>query len=147
MYTGLLHTHSLLRYFVLLMLVIVVAGSLLKWASNKPYGRLDDKASLYLLIFTHLQLLAGLILYIVSPFVQFNSGTMSEKMTRYWTIEHITLMLLAIALITVARIRTKKAPDDRTRHLRTWMLNGIALLIVLISIKMSGRGIIHPGLF
>ncbi len=147
MYIGLLHTHSLLRYFVVLMLLITVIGSLLKWASNKPYGRLDDKASLYLLIFTHLQLLAGLFLYMVSPFVQFNSNTMSEKTTRYWTVEHITLMLLAIALITVARIRTKNAPDARSKHLRTWMLNGIALLIILVSIKMSGRGIIHPDLF
>ncbi len=147
MYTGLLHTHSLLRYFILLTLVLVVVNALVKWFLHKPYGKLDDKASLYLLIFTHLQLLVGIFLYIKSPAVQFNSFTMKEKMIRYWTVEHLTLMLAAIVLITLARIAVKKNPDFRRKHLLSWALNGLALLFILISIQLSGRGILHPDWF
>lgn len=147
MYTGLLHTHSLLRYFVLLMLVLVVMTSLIKWSSRKPYGALDNKASLYLLIFTHLQLLVGLALYFSSPLVQFHAGTMKDKILRYWAVEHLTLMLIAIILITIGRVTLKKLTDDRLKHQRTWVYNGIALLLIILSISMSGRGILHPDLF
>lgn len=147
MYTGLLHTHSLLRYFVLLMLVVVVINSLIKWSSRKPYGVLDNKASLYLLIFTHLQLLVGLVLYFSSPLVQFHSGMMKDKILRYWAVEHLTLMLAAIILITAGRITLKKLSDDRMKHQRTWIYNGVALLLIVLSISMSGRGILHPDLF
>lgn len=147
MYVGLLHTHSLLRYFVLGMLVIVIANAFIKWLSHKPYGNLDNKASLYLLIFTHLQLLVGLLLYAKSPVVQFHAGTMKEKMLRYWAVEHLTLMLAVIILITVGRITLKKIADDRLRHQRTWLYNSVALLLIIISISMSGRGILHPDLF
>lgn len=147
MYTGLLHTHSLLRYFVLFMLVFVVISSLVKWSLRKPYGSLDNRASLYLLIFTHLQLLAGLVLYFSSPLVQLHSGTMKDKILRYWAVEHLTLMLAAIALITIGRITLKKLTDDRLKHQRTWLYNGLALLLVMLAISMSGRGILHPNLF
>ncbi|MCS6975077.1 MAG: cytochrome B [Cyclobacteriaceae bacterium] len=147
MYTGLLHTHSLLRYFVLLMLLVVIITALVKSAGRKPYSSLDNKLSLYLLIFTHLQLLVGVVLYFVSPAVQFTGYTMKEKMIRYWTVEHLTLMLIAIAVITVARVSLKKISDDARKHRRTWLFNGLALVIIILAISMSGRGILHPDLF
>jgi hypothetical protein len=146
MYPGLLHTHSLLRYFILIMLVVVVATAVVKWLQRKPFTSWDNKVSLYLLIFTHLQLLVGLALYAISPNVQFNAYTMKERMLRYWTVEHITLMLLVVALVTVSRISLKKTEDDRLKHQRTWLYNGMALLFALLSLSMSGRGILHPDL-
>ena len=140
--TGLLHTHSLLRYFILIMLVLVIVKSLLGLAGKKPYGNWDNKFSLYLLIFTHLQLVAGLILYFTSDVVQFNSGTMKTAELRYWAVEHIIGMLLAVVLITVARISSKKLSNDQAKYKRMVIFNGAALLLIVSIIYMSGRGIL-----
>jgi hypothetical protein len=142
MYQGLLHTHILLRYFIFIMIVVVIVMALVGLVSKKPYGKLHDKFGLYLLIFTHLQFVAGLILYVVSPLVQFNSGTMGNRDLRYWTVEHITGMLIAIALITIGRISTKKLPTDTAKHKRTLILNGVALVLIIAIIYMSGRAIV-----
>ena len=142
MYTGLLHSHSYLRYAVLILLVIVIVTSLMGWMNKKSYTATDNKLSLFLFISTHIQLLLGLILYFVSPFVQFNSSTMKEATTRYWSVEHIFMMLIAVVLITVARSTAKKMTNDTAKHKRMFIFNTLALVIILAAIVASGRGII-----
>ena len=141
MYNALLHTHSTLRYLVLLLLIAVVVKSLLGWLNKSSFSKLDNKLSLWLLILTHLQFVAGLFLYFVSPFVQFSSTTMKDHTTRYWTVEHGFMMLIAIALITIARVSHKKLATDGAKHKRLFILNALALLIIVIAILFSGRGL------
>lgn len=142
MYTGLLHTHSLLRYVVLILLIVVIIQSLMGWLSRKPYGALDNRLGLFLFISTHTQLLVGLILFFVSPFVQFSGAAMKDPSTRYWLVEHNTAMLIAIVLITLARTTSKKMQDSNAKHKRMFIFNAIALAIILVTIALSGRGII-----
>lgn len=142
MYTGLLHTHSGLRYLVLLVLIIVVLTSLLGWLNRKPFTATDNRLSLFLMIFTHLQFVTGLILYFVSPFVQFGSTMMSDKTTRYWSVEHLVGMLVAVVLITIARSTSKRMTDDNAKHKRLFIFNTLALLIIIVIILLSGRKLI-----
>ena len=142
MYQGLLHTHILLRYFILVMLIVVIVMAAIGVMNKKPYSKLDNKFSLFLLIFTHLQLVVGLILYFVSPFVKFSAETMKDSTLRYWTVEHLTGMIVAIALITVGRITTKKLPLDAAKHRRMLVLNVAALIIIIAVIFLSGRPIL-----
>ena len=121
MYTGLLHTHSMLRYLILIALLVVIIKAIVGLTNKQPFTRLDNKLSLYLFIFTHTQLLVGLILYFVSPFVKFGSETMSDKVTRYWTVEHIFGMLVAVVLITLARTTSKRMTDDGAKHKRMFI--------------------------
>ena len=139
MYTGLFHTHSSLRYLILIALVVVIIKALLGLINKQPYGKVDNRLGLYLFIFTHTQLLIGLILYFVSPFVKFGTETMSDKTTRYWTVEHITAMLIAVVLITLARITSKRMADDASKHKRMLIFNALALVVIVGTIMMSGR--------
>lgn len=142
MYTGLLHSHSALRYIVLIMLIIVVTQSLIAWTSKHPYKPIHNRVGLFLFISTHIQLLLGIILFFVSPAVQFSGEAMKNPETRYWLVEHNTAMLLAIVLITLARTTSKKMTSDEAKHKRMFIFNTIALVIILVTIGMSGRGII-----
>lgn len=142
MYPGLLLTHSVLRYFILILLVVVIIQSLLGLVNKKPYTKMDNRVGLFLFICTHTQLLLGLILFFVSPFVQFSGAAMKEPSTRYWLVEHNTAMLIAIVLITLARTTSKKMADDQAKHRRMFIFNTIALAIILITIGLSGRGIV-----
>ena len=149
MLTGLLHTHSLLRYFVLILLIVVIVNSLLGMMNRKPFGNRDNKLSLFLFIFTHLQLLVGLVLYVLNftqnRLVQFNASTMKTPGLRYWSVEHIFGMLVAIVLITIARISAKKLADDTAKHKRLFIFNLVALAIIVITISLGDRGLFTMG--
>jgi hypothetical protein len=138
----LLLLHSITRYLVLIGLLGVILNSLVGMIQNKPFGKMEDKSSLWLFIFTHTQLLLGLILYFVSSKVSFSSESFKpgNEMLRYWLVEHSLMMLIAIVLITVARVTMKKLPTDSAKHKRLFIFNALALLIIIVSISMSGRG-------
>ncbi len=142
MYSGLLHSHSYLRYAVLALLIVVIFVSLVGWLNKRSYSSTDNKLSLFLFIVTHLQLLLGLLLYFVSPFVQFGSSTMKDAIARYWTVEHSIIMIIAIVLITMARVTAKKMTSADAKHKRMFIFNTLALSLILTGIVMSGRGII-----
>ena len=67
---------------------------------------------------------------------------MKDQTTRYWTVEHGFMMVIAIALITVARVTHKKLTTDVGKHKRLFILNAIALLLIVITILYSGRGLL-----
>lgn len=142
LYKILLMTHSGTRYLVLLLLIFVIIKSLLGLVGKKPFEKSDNLLSLFLLIFTHIQALAGLILYFVSDVVQFNSETMKNDALRYWAVEHIFGMLVAVVLITVARSTSKKMADPVAKHKRLFIFNTIALIIVVVTILIGDRPLI-----
>ncbi len=140
MYVGLLHTHSFLRFLVLLLLILVIIRALMSMSGKKPFGKTDNLLGLSLFSATHTQLLMGLLLYSQSSFVNFSSETMRDSNLRYWTVEHFSMMLIAIVLITMARITVRKMTDDQAKHKRMLIFNGLALVVIVTAILMSGRG-------
>jgi hypothetical protein len=140
MYPTFLLLHSVVRYFVLILIVVLVFKSLAGWLTRASYSPTDNKISLFTLILAHTQFLLGIILYFLSPWVKFSSDTMKDSSLRYWTVEHISMMLIAIVLITVARSTSKKLADPVARHRRLFILNAIAVLIILVGIATTGRG-------
>jgi hypothetical protein len=128
LYPALLHTHSLIRFFVLATLLIVIIKAAMGISGKKPFGIWDNKFSLYLLIFTHLQVVVG-----------FGNTTMSDGIIRYWTVEHIFGMLVAVVLITIGRVKSKRQPTDIGKHYRLLIYNAVALVIIVGVILMSGR--------
>jgi hypothetical protein len=136
----LLLLHSIIRYLVLIGLLGVIMQSLMGMMQSKPYGKLEDKAGLWLFIFTHTQLLIGIILFFTSPIVVFSGASMKDAIARYWLVEHSLIMLIAIVLITMARITAKKLSTDGAKHKRLFIFNGLALVLIILAISMSGRG-------
>jgi len=91
------------------------------------------------MISAHIQLLLGLGLYFVSPLVQFSKTAMQDHNTRYWTAEHITMMIFAIALITVGHIRSKKMATSSAKHRTISIFYILALLVIVLAIMQSMR--------
>lgn len=139
MLTGFKHLHSANRYILLALLLIVIVTSFMKWQGKKEYTKQDDKFNLLAFIFTHVQLLIGLVLYFTSDWVQFNENTMSNSLLRFFTVEHLVGMLIAIALITVGRIKGKKITDSVLRHKMTFWYFLIGLVIMIASIPWPFR--------
>jgi magnesium-transporting ATPase (P-type) len=144
MYAGLLHAHSSLRYIILIVLIVAVVNAVMKWQSNKPITAFDNKLSLYALIFSHIQLVIGFVLYFISPIVESALSqmpeTMGETQLRYWAVEHITAMIIGVALVTVGRVRSKKQATDLGKHKQIAIWMGLGLLVILASIPWPFRG-------
>lgn len=138
MYTGLTHLHSLLRWFALIAIVISIIKSIQGMQSNASYGKSDNRWSLMTLIGFHLQLVVGLVLYFTQGWHS-QLGNMADKVVRFYSLEHLVAMLLAIALVTIGRSRSKKASTDRLKFKRQFWFFLIALIIVLANIPWPFR--------
>src|SRR3569623_1998546 len=116
LYSFLLNLHSGFRYIVLLLLLLAIIRAWLGWLGKVAYSESHRKLNLFAMISAHTQLLIGIILYFVSPFVKFGSDTMKDATTRYWTMEHLVGMLIAIALITIGHARSKRGATSDAIH-------------------------------
>jgi cytochrome bd-type quinol oxidase subunit 2 len=135
MYNGLLHAHSGLRYVVLALLLAAIASAYSKWQQGDTN---DNKLYSFALIATHIQLLIGLVLYVISPKVDFDM--MSDRVYRFFTVEHTLMMLVAVVLITVGRVRSRKV-EGATRHRTILYFYALALILILVSIPWPFRGL------
>lgn len=141
MYTGLLHAHSGLRWIVLVLIIWALYKAISGWTGEKQYQKSDRLAALLALIFTHIQLLIGFALYFISPKVSFESGVMESAMLRFYTVEHIFMMIIAIGLITFGFSTAKKMDRSLSKHKRIAITYGIGLLIMIASIPWPFRGL------
>jgi|SRR5665213_2938626 len=132
------HLHSGFRYIVFVLLLLAIIQSLLGWINRKPYTETNRKINLFTLISAHTQLLIGIVLYFLSPYVQFNSDTMKNDTTRYYTVEHWVMMLIAIALITIGYSRSKKIIMPESKH-RTVAIFYLIALLVIIGAILAGK--------
>lgn len=143
MFIGLLHFHSFLRWILLLLLITVILKALQGRKGGKKFESGDRKLSLFTMISAHLQLILGGFLYVVSPSVQSalsNMGaSMKDSSARFWAVEHISMMIIAIAILTIGHIKTKKANGDQEKFKAQALYFTIGLLLILFSIPWPFR--------
>lgn len=143
METGLNHLHSFLRYIILALLLASIAFSFFGWRNKKPLDKSASKLYLFTLIFSHIQLLLGFIQYVFTSSVAKNAreqmpDAMSNSYLRYWAIEHLAGMLIAIALITIGRVLMKKKAEDTSKHKTIFIFYFIALIIIVATLINGG---------
>jgi hypothetical protein len=151
MYNASIVLHSLLRWVILLFSLIVLFRSFSGMRSGKPFSAGDKRAGLILMISAHIQLLIGLYQWLVGPWGLKNienigfGAMMKDKVARFYGIEHLVGMLIAIVLITLARRAAKKNIPDRAKHSQVFWLVLIALILILASVPWPFRvGIARP---
>ncbi len=139
MESGLLHLHNFLRWVILFFLLLALVQAFGKKAGLK-------KTSLWLLISAHITLLIGLYQYFTGAFgyklIQANGfgGVMKDSALRFWAVEHISTMLIAIIIITIARGKSKSGAYSAA----SWLYL-IALLLILAGVPWPFReGIARP---
>ncbi|MBB2146079.1 cytochrome B [Pedobacter sp. LMG 31464] len=125
--------HSGWRYIVFVLLVVAVINALSGWLGKKTYTEGNRKLNVFTLISAHIQLLFGLVLYFISPLTKLPA---SEAIGRYWKMEHISMMILAIILITIGNSKSKKITDGVAKHKAIAIFFGLALVIIIGAIFM-----------
>jgi hypothetical protein len=135
MYPSILGLHNVMRWVVLL------AGAwavLLAWRGWLGRGTWTDREGRAMKIFVgtlDLQFAVGLLLYAVfSPltraaFSNFGAA-MRDAAVRYFVVEHVVIMIAAIAVAHVGVGRVKKASTDAERFQRASVWLGLAFAAV-----------------
>lgn len=135
MINGIIHAHSGWRWIVFILLVSAIFYA---FANKNKY---HQKINLFALIATHIQLIFGLVLFYLSPKVQFSEGFMKNPILRFYTVEHTVLMLLAIFLITWGYSKAKRASNNASANKNIRLYYGIGLILILISIPWPFRNL------
>lgn len=140
--------HSLVRWLILLFGIWAVIRAILGVSSKSAYGASDAKAGLFFMIFLDIQMLLGIILLFVSPYVSFDMGTtMKTPGLRFFTVEHTIMAIIAIALVHIGRSKIKKLTDDARKHRTALIFFGLALLVILALIPWPFREALGRGWF
>lgn len=134
--------HSWFRYVVFVLVLVAIIQSLLGWLGKKPYTEINRKINLFALISAHTQLLIGIVLYFLSPYVQFDKYTMKHETTRYFTVEHWFAMVIAIVLITIGHSKAKRIETSEGKHKTVAIFYIIAFLIIIAAIMAGPRPVL-----
>ncbi len=138
MYEILLPAHNLLRWVFLAAALYTIFRAMKGSLNQSPFGKDDNTAGAIFLASAHTQLLVGLILWFISNPVQTAMADMAASMhnpeTRKLLLEHPLTMIIAVAIIQIGRIKSKKAYADLDKHKRCLWYYSIALILVLIRI-------------
>ena len=137
-YSLLLKAHSGWRYVVLFTLVLAILTSFAGWFGKKPFSPGNRKINLFALISAHIQFLLGLVMFFISPNVKAGqmSVAMKDAILRYWTVEHTSMMLIAIVFITVGHSKSKKLIDSVAKHRTIAIFYTLALIIIIAAVSM-----------
>ena len=97
--------------------------------------------NLFAMIMLHTQLLIGLGLYFINEKskVSYGEGWMKDAMFRFFGLEHILGMLIAIVIVTIGRKKAEKLVGTRDKHRKIMVTYTIGLILILASIPWPFR--------
>ena len=127
----LISSHSGLRWVVLILLLASIFNA---FSRKSVYEERDIKLYKFTMIFTHVQFTLGLVLYFLSSKVAFTEGWMKVSMFRFFGMEHLIGMLLAVLMITFAKSKAAKAdsPEAAQKKARMFFVLGLVIIIAFI---------------
>ena len=141
MYIYLKTVHSYWAFFVFFVLVAVIVNAFIGRYMGKEFSIKDLRISLFGLIFSHIQLLIGLILYFVSPWFDqwaaIGMGVMKDAQARLYLVEHPITNILAIVLITIGWSMHKRQSESSKKFLRIILFYSLGLFLLLSRIPWS----------
>jgi len=135
------HIHSGWRWVVLILMLAAIVVSFMGWRSKKECSKGDIKIFMFAMISYHIQWTLGLVMYFMSQKVVFGGTTMSNPVYRFYTVEHILGMTIAMALITVGYSKSKRITESEKKYKKIFWFYFISLLVVLATIPWPFRAL------
>ncbi|NER14463.1 hypothetical protein GWK08_13500 [Leptobacterium flavescens] len=128
--------HSYWAYLALLILLFASINAVLGFSGNRDFKNKDLRISLFGLIFSHIQLLIGLVLYFVSArFAMWSEigmgGIMKDSVSRLYLVEHPIVNILAIVLITIGWSKHKKQETSKKKFGKIGLFYTLGLILIL----------------
>lgn len=141
MYSIIQPIHSYLAFATLALLAAATINGIIGSTSEKSFEGTHLKINKFALIATHTMFLLGLILLFISPITQSAFAdmktTMKDSTLRQYAVEHPTINLIAVVLVTIGNARVKRAVGNGRKFKQTAIFFGLALVLILSRIPWS----------
>jgi len=149
LYSILLPIHNILRWIVLLTALYAIVRALAGWLGKKDWLRADFLAGMWYTMALDLQLLVGLLLYfaaspLVASALRNFGGAMQNPEMRFFAVEHIFLMVLALGIAHGGRTLSRRATAAPVKHRWAALLFGLSLLVILFAIPWPFAAVARP---
>lgn len=148
-----IHLHSTLRWAVIILALLTLVKSYVAMSKRKSWEAKDKKPALFFMISMDIQLLIGLILYFTGAWglknIQ-NAGmgtVMKDPVGRFYAVEHLVGMLLAVVCAHIAYAFTKKSIDDQVKYKKIFRFTLLSIILILLSIPWPFREGLGRALF
>lgn len=133
--------HSYLAYITLFLLAFATINGIMGTTSQTAFEEKHARINKFALIATHSMFLLGIILLFVSPIAQSAfadmKATMKNSTLRLYAVEHPTINLIAVILVTIGNARVKRAVGNGRKFKQTMIFFGLALVLILSRIPWS----------
>lgn len=135
MYSIILQAHHWIAFISLALLAFATINGAIGSNSEKIFEDSHRKINVFALVSTHIMLLLGIILLIISPIAQnafADMGTaMKDASTRKAIIEHPFTNIIAVVLATIGNAKSKKAVGNGRKFKVSMIYFGLALVLIL----------------
>lgn len=135
-YSQLLTFHSYFRWFVLTIMCIQIIWIWFNYKTNQDFTK---KQFIFLLLFTlvyNIQLILGWTLYlhstIVESFWQNLPYSIKNRQIRFFGLEHMSMMSLAIILVNINAYKSYKRINDKNAF-RSLLKNYVWIYLIILS--------------
>lgn len=150
MYIFIKAVHNILRWIVLLGGIYAIVLAVKGFFSKANWGVNEQRAGLIFTSALNLQFVIGLILYFISPMGAklLSSGDMATVMgnsqLRFFAVEHLSIMILALLAAQLGYSLAKRAKTDRDKFIRASV--GYVLAGLLIAYGIPWWRPLFPGI-
>jgi len=136
MFSTFLFLHSWLRWIILVLALVIIVKSIMGMSGNKDYLKGDNIMASSFVGLLDLQFLFGIVMYFwLSPITSGawsgDISPMKDAGIRYWAVEHLAMMLIAIVLAHIGKAKAKRLSESSKKFKIQAIFFGIALLLIL----------------
>ncbi|NOX62419.1 MAG: hypothetical protein GXP42_10835 [Chloroflexi bacterium] len=139
MYNLILSLHDIIRWLVLISGALAVIFTLIGWLGKKIWTSRESKLGLLYTMSLDIQALLGLLLYFffspyTTPYFSNFGLAMREREARFFLLEHVFWMLLAIVMAHLGKARGAKAETDAKKFKNAAIFYTLSFIFLLIAI-------------
>ena len=130
--------------------VVLILHSWVRWAAivvgflalattvaSRP-GASAGRAGLFFTVVLDIQFLLGLILLLTTNAFSDFGATMRDPIARFYTVEHETIMIVAIALAHMGRVLARKASTPAAARTRTIVFFTLSVVLLIVGTPWPG---------
>ena len=137
MYPIVLGFHNFVRWVALVLAIVATVGAFSGWFGKRQWSERDRKIGSFFGISMDIQLLLGLVLYLVySPITRQALSNFGAAMgvpdLRFFGMEHVLFMVLAVVSAHLGSILARRAPESKAKFQRAAIFFGLSLLFMLL---------------
>jgi hypothetical protein len=139
LYNIVLALHNIVRWIVLITAILALVRAYMGWLQGREWSGRDRQTGVFFTSALDIQLLLGLILFFISPWTRALltgnfTGMMSDPTMRFFSIEHVPFMILAVVLAHIGSARARRATDAAAKFRQSAIFFSLSVLVIILII-------------